>query len=317
MPIPSSFNEDEFPIRSRGSGIATVTADDEFPIRKPGTGIASPVPPEDEVDLSTDQLPAPEQAQATEEEPRTQPEPRQESESERDDEVEAERAEPELPLPSDLSGGIEAGAASGADVSESSSPDATPAQAIPDHPIDPPPPPPESSSSSERESGSIPPAAEPVGLASQRQFSLSSSYPPKEHVSQELPPRRSTPPRSSLLRSSPPRRSSPSRRSSPPRASAPAAVRKANPASTFRHSTVSEAPSGHTNQSRDRAPPSRKKSTLRSTFSKLFGRKKKKTSESVETNRASAHISEIRSSPTHHSVSLLLALGSSEGLPAD
>ncbi len=74
-------------------------------------------------------------------------------------------------------------------------------------------------------------------------------------------------------------------------------------ASTLRYSTVSETPTGQTNQSKDRGPPSRKKSTLRSTFSKLFGRKKKKTTSDVsDMNRASAHISELERASQHRSV---------------
>lgn len=44
-PIPIPIPDDEFPIRSPGSGIAIPgSKDDEFPIRKPGSGIASTYP---------------------------------------------------------------------------------------------------------------------------------------------------------------------------------------------------------------------------------------------------------------------------------
>ncbi|KAK1755348.1 hypothetical protein QBC47DRAFT_214516 [Echria macrotheca] len=45
IPIASSLEDDEFPIRNPGSTKAMISPDDEFPIRRPGTGIASPVPP--------------------------------------------------------------------------------------------------------------------------------------------------------------------------------------------------------------------------------------------------------------------------------
>jgi hypothetical protein len=45
IPIPSAGDDDEFPIRSPGSGIAIpASKDDEFPIRKPGSGIATTYP---------------------------------------------------------------------------------------------------------------------------------------------------------------------------------------------------------------------------------------------------------------------------------
>ncbi|KAL1851365.1 hypothetical protein VTK73DRAFT_9430 [Phialemonium thermophilum] len=66
--------------------------------------------------------------------------------------------------------------------------------------------------------------------------------------------------------------SSPAVRGSPPRPSPPAP--RTNPASTLRYSTVSEAPTGQTFQSKD-GMPQRKKSTLRSALGKLFGRRKK------------------------------------------
>jgi hypothetical protein len=51
IPIPSAGDDDEFPIRTPGSGIAIPANDDEnfeFPIRKPGSGIATTYPlPED------------------------------------------------------------------------------------------------------------------------------------------------------------------------------------------------------------------------------------------------------------------------------
>lgn len=51
IPIPNPGDDDEFPIRTPGSGIAIPAKDDEnfeFPIRKPGSGIATTYPvPED------------------------------------------------------------------------------------------------------------------------------------------------------------------------------------------------------------------------------------------------------------------------------
>lgn len=51
IPIPNPGDDDEFPIRTPGSGIAIPANDDEnfeFPIRKPGSGIATTYPlPED------------------------------------------------------------------------------------------------------------------------------------------------------------------------------------------------------------------------------------------------------------------------------
>ncbi|KAK3984143.1 hypothetical protein QBC44DRAFT_375490 [Cladorrhinum sp. PSN332] len=69
------------------------------------------------------------------------------------------------------------------------------------------------------------------------------------------------------------------RRSSPqgvsPSRASPPARRATNPAlSTLRYSTISDAPSKQTTQSRD--APQRKKSTLRSALGRLFGRGKKK-----------------------------------------
>ncbi|KAL2017721.1 hypothetical protein VTK56DRAFT_1746 [Thermocarpiscus australiensis] len=48
IPIPSTPDDDEFPIRNPGSAKALTSPDDEFPIRRPGTGIAAPLPPSDE-----------------------------------------------------------------------------------------------------------------------------------------------------------------------------------------------------------------------------------------------------------------------------
>ncbi|KAK2073042.1 hypothetical protein P8C59_007351 [Phyllachora maydis] len=63
MPIPNALDDDEFPIRTPATAMATTTItttdDDEFPMRQPGAGYASPVPldgPEtaDEVHVDAD-----------------------------------------------------------------------------------------------------------------------------------------------------------------------------------------------------------------------------------------------------------------------
>ncbi|KAK4128839.1 hypothetical protein N657DRAFT_676568 [Parathielavia appendiculata] len=45
IPLPRSPEDDEFPIRNSKPAKASVAADDEFPMRTPGTGIAIPLPP--------------------------------------------------------------------------------------------------------------------------------------------------------------------------------------------------------------------------------------------------------------------------------
>ncbi|EAQ92767.1 hypothetical protein CHGG_01002 [Chaetomium globosum CBS 148.51] len=47
IPIPTSPEDDEFPIRNPGSAKASIKTDDEFPIRQPGTGVAIPLPTTD------------------------------------------------------------------------------------------------------------------------------------------------------------------------------------------------------------------------------------------------------------------------------
>ncbi|KAK0729131.1 hypothetical protein B0T21DRAFT_207534 [Apiosordaria backusii] len=54
IPIPSSPEDDEFPMRKPGSAKASTVTDDEFPIRRPGTGIATPLPLNDEPSPSSD-----------------------------------------------------------------------------------------------------------------------------------------------------------------------------------------------------------------------------------------------------------------------
>ncbi|KAK0673233.1 hypothetical protein QBC41DRAFT_215380 [Cercophora samala] len=54
IPIPSTVDDDEFPMRKPGSAKASTVTDDEFPIRRPGTGIASPLPLADEHSPSSD-----------------------------------------------------------------------------------------------------------------------------------------------------------------------------------------------------------------------------------------------------------------------
>lgn len=68
IPIPNAGDDDEFPIRSPGSGIAIpASKDDEFRIRKPGSGIAttyplSEEPQETHSQVQTHQLQPPSQA---------------------------------------------------------------------------------------------------------------------------------------------------------------------------------------------------------------------------------------------------------------
>ncbi|KAH8890951.1 hypothetical protein GQ53DRAFT_163780 [Thozetella sp. PMI_491] len=286
IPIPNPLDDDEFPIRNPGTSIAATSPaphDDEFPIRTRGAGIASPVPPETESEAPIDQ-PAAEPA-----EPATDPvseqelEPDQEPESEPEPEVEPEY-EPLQPPPADPSIAV---------IVPEISPDITP-EALPEQPQEAPPlpptdltelPDPVARSSPPRAS---PPRGSPPRTAPIRQFALSSS-PPKERAEE---PASDLPLRSPRLRNSPPRAYVP--------APAPAPGQRINPMNTYRYSTVSETPTGQTAQSKDRDTPARKKSTLRSTFSKLFGRKKKKSSGSPD-NRASAHISELPTSSQHHS----------------
>jgi hypothetical protein len=106
---------------------------------------------------------------------------------------------------------------------------------------------------------------------------------------------------------SPPNRISPEKRS-PPSASplkvSPQTRRATNPVVTpFRYSTVSDAPSNPTAQSRD--SPQRKKSTLRSALGRLFGRGRKRN---VSGNQDAAPNSGRESGPLasaqHRSVSI-------------
>ncbi|KAK4165713.1 hypothetical protein QBC43DRAFT_27418 [Cladorrhinum sp. PSN259] len=96
------------------------------------------------------------------------------------------------------------------------------------------------------------------------------------------------------------------RRSSPnaisPSRGSPPARRATNPAlGTLRYSTISDAPSKHTTQSRD--APQRKKSTLRSALGRLFGRGKKKNGSSNNRDtiiEANPEAEEALSSVTQH-----------------
>ncbi|KAK4190556.1 hypothetical protein QBC35DRAFT_377690 [Podospora australis] len=200
IPIPSSMDDDEFPIRKPGSAKASTIPDDEFPIRRPGTGIATPLPLENEPSpFSDDQV------------------------------TDGKALDKEI--------GVDNG-----DVHEPARTDLT-------HDI-------------VLESPSNPPRA-----ASSRTTTPAGN--PASRPTSRSPPNRTSPRRIS------PNEVSPSRES-PPRTSPPAR-RATNPAlSTIRYSTISDAPSKQTTQSRD--APQRKKSTLRSALGRLFGRGKKKHS---------------------------------------
>jgi hypothetical protein len=93
-------------------------------------------------------------------------------------------------------------------------------------------------------------------------------------------------------------RSKSSSRTSPPQRRSPPVQRTA-PASALRYSTLSEAP---TAQSKDGAPPKRKKSTLRTALGRIFGRKKK-SRESQGSTTTSGRTSGMLSSTQHRSVS--------------
>jgi hypothetical protein len=114
---------------------------------------------------------------------------------------------------------------------------------------------------------------------------IPSESPPRKpaHV-RTSPPRRTSPQR----RVSPSRRTSPPRRRSPSRNGPPVSMRRTNMPNTSRYSAASAASTTRTSNSKD-VLPQRKKSTLRSAFSKLFGRRKKSTSQSSsEFSRMSA-----------------------------
>ncbi|KAK0731616.1 hypothetical protein B0H67DRAFT_654450 [Lasiosphaeris hirsuta] len=103
----------------------------------------------------------------------------------------------------------------------------------------------------------------------------------------------------------PPQRASP-QRASPPRTSpfrartSPSVARSTNPPlSTIRYSTISDAPSGQRNQSKD--SPTRKKSTLRSALGRLFGRKKKNSTSSQDSGATSGRESGLMGSSQHRS----------------
>lgn len=108
------------------------------------------------------------------------------------------------------------------------------------------------------------------------------------------PPQTVSPQRASPQRVSPPR-------TSPFRArTSPSVARSINPPlSTIRYSTISDAPSGQTNQSKD--TPTRKKSTLRSALGRLFGRKKKNSTSSQESGATSGRESGLMGSSQHRS----------------
>jgi len=57
IPIPTSPEDDEFPIRNPGSAKASIKMDDEFPIRQPGTGVAVPLPTTDGLESSSPEEP--------------------------------------------------------------------------------------------------------------------------------------------------------------------------------------------------------------------------------------------------------------------
>ncbi|KAK3941550.1 hypothetical protein QBC46DRAFT_100560 [Diplogelasinospora grovesii] len=246
IPIPSVVDDGEFPIRTPGSRIATVTAnnDDEFPIRRPGTGIASPVPPPEEPEmepvLQPESHPELQQQQIEEAQHEDDSTPEQELEQE----LEQQPLQPP-PMPS----AAVSGESSQVDVTQDIQPE------IPPAPADPPPP---------------APAPAPVAAPAPPQPGSTPSSIVERRPASRTPPQRGSPPRNS-----------PPRRSSPPTTS-PARVRTSPPVvlkrathhpteSTARYSTISNAPSRQ-----DASGPQRKKSTLRSALGRLFGRGGKK-----------------------------------------
>lgn len=109
---------------------------------------------------------------------------------------------------------------------------------------------------------------------------------------------------------SPPRKTSP-KQASPPRVSplrsrtAPFGRANNPPISLARYSLVSDSPSGQTGDSKD--GPQRKKSTLRSAFSKLFGRNRRKNGGSQDITGPSSRESRLMGSSQHRSDPTALA----------
>jgi len=235
IPIQSTLDDDEFPIRNPGSAKAVTTVDDEFPIRQPGAGIASPVPP------------AAESEGANPEENQDEPQQHQLDDDRSDPAEESPNDEEEDPEPPQA-----AVAEAEAAVVDEGHTDVT--QDI--HPEPP--------SGNER--------------------SVSRS-----------PPRKASPKQASPQRVAPLRaRTTPLGRATNP------------PISIARYSLISDSPSGQTGQSKD--GPQRKKSTLRSAFSKLFRRSRRKNGGGSQSDMTgpSSRESHLMGSSQHRSVSVIL-----------
>ncbi|KAK3394685.1 hypothetical protein B0H63DRAFT_517789 [Podospora didyma] len=270
IPIPPALVDDEFPIRTPGSMVASTVLDDEFPMRKPGTGIASTVPPvepeivsshEHQEELKPNVHP---QEQADEQDSEEAREVEEETEKEKMQDVELEH-ELEHPQPVPV--------------------------AIPAIPVDVPKST-EVQQDIEPEAPLHPPPAPPSGSSATSIRGPVSRTPP-----QRASPRRGSPPEVSPHRTSSPLRASPPR-SSPQRVmTSPLPRRATNPAlSAVRYSVASEAP---TSQSKD--APQRKKSTLRSALGRLFGRGRKKNNSAIQDSPVPARDSKPLGSSQHRS----------------
>ncbi|KAL1837187.1 hypothetical protein VTJ49DRAFT_4178 [Mycothermus thermophilus] len=281
IPIPTSPNDPDFPIRTNFPIKPAPADDEEFPMRTPGTGAAMPLPPNgdlpdellaaketmDPVANKEQQIQAPDHASMSGSSSRS----RSSAGRRREQETKTEPIRPGTGSPPSTANGP--GGSAGQEFQQK-------------HPATPQSQPPSNSNSPADASGR-PPSRPP-------------SRSPTERVSSTA--RKASPLRTS--RSSPP---PPFRRATNPVLGAPAG----SAAATMRYSVVSDVPSSSRQTAQSKDGPQRKKSTFRSVLGRIFGHSKKKpNSAAVQDDIATAQPEPERQSrplgpATHHrSVSL-------------
>ncbi|KAH6650207.1 hypothetical protein F5144DRAFT_37639 [Chaetomium tenue] len=191
IPIPTSPDDDEFPIRNPGSAKTSIKTDDEFPIRQPGTGVAVPLPTTDGPGSSPDEpaegAQAPELGDQQDQQP-SELESSPESGTGLGGEQEKTQGLSPIPEPASGSGG-----------SGGSPTDLTQA-IIPDPPSTPPPAPPSGPNTPSGHPDSRP-ASRPASRSPPNRVSPHKSSPPAASPSPAAPPaRRATNPALSTVR---------------------------------------------------------------------------------------------------------------------
>ncbi|KAL2123221.1 hypothetical protein VTJ04DRAFT_3676 [Mycothermus thermophilus] len=258
IPIPRTPEDDDFPIRTHQpiTKPAPAAEEEEFPIRTPGSGIARPLPPNgdvpDEALAAKKEVLDPvvnkeQQVQGPDHDSASGSSSRSRSSTRNRHEEETKTTEPapaDARTPPSTAGG---GQGDSAGQEAQQEPPATPQSQPP--------------------SNSNSPAGAPTSAA--RPPSRPHSRSPTDRVSSHA--RKPSPLGASPVRSSPP---PPAAR----RATNPVlGIAGGSAAATMRYSVVSDVPSSSRQTAHSKEGPQRKKSTFRSALGRLFGRGKKKT----------------------------------------